>query len=122
MDTHVLLKRYLTGIIIAGFLGVYYVAQQNMIIILSYEVKRHESQLKDLLDRNKSLAYNIALSKSPASINDNLNRHGIELYPIRRAQMQAQARRQGTRDHSMWLGASFMNMAKKIFGFIGWDK
>ncbi len=122
MQTRQFLKRYFVVIIFLCIVGVRYVSQQNAIIIVSYEVKRNELALKQLLDRNKALAYNIAISKSPASINESLNRHGIELYPIKGTQLETHTTHADRRHKYIWLGASFIDMAKKILGFLWWRK
>ncbi|MFA4981231.1 MAG: hypothetical protein WC592_02000 [Candidatus Omnitrophota bacterium] len=66
-------------------LSLVYVHQQVEAVKLSYAIESKEKKLKDMLDHNESLGYNIDNLESPSRLEKILLAHNIEIvYPKRK--------------------------------------
>ena len=60
--------KLITGIAVITLLALLYVHQQVEMVKLSYAIEYKESLLKDVLDRNDGLGYNIGNLESPSRL------------------------------------------------------
>lgn len=75
------LINYLLILVILMGMGILCVWQQVEMVRVSYEIKRTESEAAGLLDRHRSLRYNVASLSSPSRLTRELVARNLELRP-----------------------------------------
>src|SRR4030043_661591 len=72
------LSRYFMCLFMVTLIGLAYTHQHFLIVEANYSMKRYETQLSQLLDRNYKLMYNVTTLESPATLEERLDNEGID--------------------------------------------
>lgn len=72
------LSKYLTALVLLTCCSLLYAHQQFLLIKANYIIKSDEVMLSQLLDRYKTLMYNVATLESPASLEIRLKNNGMK--------------------------------------------
>lgn len=71
------LSRYFCVLFIITCLGLLYTHQHFTLTRANYNIIKYQTQLSQLLDRNKKLMYNVTTLESPANLEEKLDANGI---------------------------------------------
>jgi len=86
------ISRAITSIGIITLIALLYVHQQIELVKLSYAIERKETKLRDMLDHNEIVVYNIDNLESPSRLEQVLVSKNIDVSFPRRAQVIKSAR------------------------------
>lgn len=72
------ISKYFISLFMFTLIGLTYSHQHFLIIEANYNIRRYETELSQLLDRNYKLMYNVATLESPATLEERLDNEGID--------------------------------------------